>query len=50
MGTSSGRYIGTYSDVIFQLTKDVGTGRPQDVGRGRPLALHRGPYGGVLRT
>ena len=37
-------------DVIFQLLQDGGRGRPQDVDRGRPLALHRGPYGDVLRT
>ena len=28
-------------DVIFQLLKDVGRGRPQDVGKKLPFALHK---------
>ena len=35
---------------MFQRPKDVSRGRPQDVSKGRPLALHREPYGDVLRT
>ena len=41
---------GLPQDVTLRRPQDVIFGRPEDVGRVHPLALHIGPYRGVIWT